>query len=822
MLNKKALAAAVGVPAQYQIERSLRFNSADSPYLTRTPASAGNRKTWTFSFWYKKAKTGASGNDSIMGVSTGGSTYATMRFGDVSNDVFGFDGDAGAFNIRTVGVFRDVSAWYHFVVSVDTTQATSSNRIKIYVNNVQQTTTGTQPSQNYESLINSANQHDIGNLGSFYNNFYINGYLTEVNFIDGQALTPSSFGETDADTGIWKPKAFSGTYGTNGFYLDFSDNSGTTSTTLGKDYSGNSNNFTPNNFSVTAGTGNDSLVDTPTPYGTDTGVGGEVRGNYCTWNPLDNAGTLANGNLDFSNSGSNNKAVRSTFALTTTEKFYAEFTVTTSSSGSSGIAFGFAKPTATLTNNPANTGQYGLYADSSGYLFSESTFVSSSLGTFSSGTVLQMAYDGATGKAWVGKNNTWYNSSGGTTGDPSAGSNPTFTFTAGEQIFLYSLCYASTGTLNAGQRPFAYTAPSGFKALCTTNLPTPTIGATATTRADDYFNTVLYTGTGATRSITGVGFAPDFVWNKGRDNAVDHCLNDIVRGANKQLVSNTTGAELTYTNQLTSFDSDGFSLGADNLGYTNYNNVTYAAWCWKGGGTGVSNTAGTISSTVSANTTSGFSVATFTAPSSNQSFTVGHGLGVAPKMTIVKRRDSSTGGDWWTWHIGIGDNTTDYVALNRTDAEQTLTAMWGTVGRNSTVCGFNAPNSIVANGTYVMYNFTDVAGFSAFGSYTGNGSSNGPFIYTGFRPAYILVKSSSGSTTDWVILDTKRSTFNVSDAFLAANLSDAEQTDQYVRTDILSNGFKARSPGSFGLNINNTTYIYAAFAENPFKYSLAR
>ena len=272
----------------YQISRSLRFNTANSAYLARTPTVVGNRKTWTWSGWVKRT---LQSNGVLFSVSTGPGAYQqnSLYF---SSDSLRFYCDLTiSADVKTSAVYRDPSAWYHIVCAFDTTQATASDRVKLYVNGIQQTALSatTYPTQNIDGQINNTSYaFEIGrsNGGSF-----LNDYLTEVNFIDGQALTPSSFGSTNSQTGVWQPKKFTGTYGTNGFYVNFSDNSNTTAATLGKDYSGNGNNWTPNNFSVSAGAGNDSLVDSPTSYGTDTGAGGTVRGNYCTLNPLNLSGT---------------------------------------------------------------------------------------------------------------------------------------------------------------------------------------------------------------------------------------------------------------------------------------------------------------------------------------------------------------------------------------------------------------------------------------------------------------------------------------------------------------------------------------------------
>ena len=274
------------VTGGYNIERSLRFNSADSAYLNKTfSTTPTNRAKKTVSFWVKRSAL-SSAQDLFSSYNGSGQDGLFFNSSD-QLQIYAMNGGAGG---TVNGVLRDVSAWYHIVYVIDTTQATAGDRLKIWINGVNYPssswTSYSAPTLNSTADILFFQSTEIGR-NDFTSGSYLNGYLTEIYYIDGQALTPSSFGETDSATGVWKPKAYSGTYGTNGFFLKFADNSGTTSTTLGKDSSGNGNNWTPNNFSVTAGAGNDSLVDSPTSYGTDTGAGGEVRGNYCTWNPLD-------------------------------------------------------------------------------------------------------------------------------------------------------------------------------------------------------------------------------------------------------------------------------------------------------------------------------------------------------------------------------------------------------------------------------------------------------------------------------------------------------------------------------------------------------
>jgi len=283
----------------YAIDRSLRFNSSDSAYLSRTPASAGNRKTWTWAGWVKRCSLATRPVlfSNIDASNNNGFVLNFLATGELQAYEFG---GSTPFNVYTTSVYRDPSAWYHVVFVLDTTDAVAFSRTRMYVNGVQSTlTTAVSPSLNYDGFCNNTQLHAIGRQGNYSAN-YLNGYLADIHFIDGQALTPGSFGELDGN-GIWQPKAYSGSYGTNGFHLPFSDNS--TAAALGTDASPQGNTWAVNNISVAAGANNDSLVDSPTNYGTNTGIGGEIRGNYCTWNPLRLAGssTLSDGNLNSNN-----------------------------------------------------------------------------------------------------------------------------------------------------------------------------------------------------------------------------------------------------------------------------------------------------------------------------------------------------------------------------------------------------------------------------------------------------------------------------------------------------------------------------------------
>jgi hypothetical protein len=329
-----------------------------------------------------------------------------------------------------------------------------------------------------------------------------------------------------------------------------------------------------------------------------------------------------------------------------------------------------------------------------------------------------------------------------------------------------------------------------------------------------------YTGTGATASISnsnnGVSFQPDWVWVKQRNGTAYHALFDSVRGATKVIQSNTTTAEQTFATALTAFNSDGFTTGSSTD--TNQSGQSYIGWQWKAGTTSASNTNGSITSTVSANTTAGFSVVTYTGTGANA--TIGHGLGVAPSMVIVKRRTGAAT-DWLVYQSSMAATPQNgYLSLNGTAGYTAYAAAWNNTAPTSTVVSIGS--DVAVNGstsTYVAYCFAAVTGYSAFGSYTGNGSTDGPFVYLGFRPRFLLIKNSSVSV-DWVIEDTSRDTYNPVGAELEPNLSNAETTGNND-LDILSNGFKPRRNSTFA-NGSGNTIIYAAFAENPFKYANAR
>ena len=446
----------------YQIDNSLRFRSSASAYLNRTPSVAGNQRTWTWSGWVKLGAIQAGTN--IFGCTTDNynvnyfALYFHSTLGIRFENVSGGATQLGA-NI-TSQVFRDPSAWYHIILAIDTTQSTASNRVKFYVNGVQVTNWAqtSYPAQNAVLLVNSTIQHDISSSNAGLSKF--DGYMAEVNFIDGQALTPSSFGSINATTGVWQPARYTGSYGTNGFYLKF--NNGTSTTTLGNDSSGNGNNWTTNNISLTAGSTYDWMIDSPTSYaGSSYGVG-----NYAVLNPLDGTGSgisFINGNLGASWTSNANRNYFGNFVLSTGKWYFENIQL---SGPDTDVVFGIVS-SAFTSGTVALAGNSNFY----GYTYAGRKW---NAGTNTDGNptftvnsdVMCWAIDCDSGKIWLGKNGSWLSS-----GNPATGANPYYTFTANTPMKVGGPVYNAVFAYNFGQRPFQFSPPSGFKSLNTYNLP---------------------------------------------------------------------------------------------------------------------------------------------------------------------------------------------------------------------------------------------------------------------------------------------------------------------------------------------------------------
>ena len=793
--------ALIGASGQqgYQISRSVRLRSSASAFFNRTPASAGNRRTWTWSGWVKR---GALGGDQVLMYAGFSADYNnTIRFNsDNTIYVFRYDLPSITWGISTTPVYRDPSGWYHIVVSFDTTQATAANRVRLFVNGTQINTftSSSYPAQNADNDINNTVVHRLGNNAA---SNHFDGYLTDINFIDGQALTPSSFGETNAITGVWQPKKYTGTYGTNGFYLNFSDNSAATAAAIGADYSGNGNNWTANNISLTSGVTYDSMTDVPT-------LTGEGAANYCVLNgaSIGTDATLSNANLTIAyGSGATRNATMGTMGMSS-GKWYFEATITASSLSACAACIGITNEpsSSAVSNYPGFAANGWGYDGNQGYKYNNGSGVAYGA-TYGTNDVIGVAFDADAGSLTFYKNNV---SQGAAYTGIAAGTYfPAIGDGSGANTF--------TAAFNFGQRPFAYTPPTGFKALNTQNLPDSTIP-----NGSKNFDVSLWTGDQAARTITNNGsFQPDLVWTKSRSAVESHRLHDSVRGGNGtvlyELNSNETSAEGTDT-LVSGLTSNGFTI-ASGANSPNVTGRTYVGWQWKGGGAAVTNTAGSISSQVSANPNAGFSVVTYSITSASATIsTFGHGLGVAPNMVILKVRNAVD--EWTVYHSSISTPNSNWLTLNTTSAAGGATS---TFSQSSTTFGVRETRLVGSGGSgnILAYCFSEVAGYSKFGSYTGNGSADGPMVFTGFLPRWVLIKCSSAAGTGWYVYDTVRNTYNVMDLYLRPDASDAETT--FTAIDCLSNGFKLRTSNS-QFNGSGSTYVYAAFASNPFKNALAR
>ena len=767
--------------AGYQIPYSLRFRAANSAYMSRSFGTPTSNIKWTWSGWIKR---GALGTQYVFDGGDGSSNnFFVVQFtaGDLIQIA---QVSGGVYNLQmtTSAVFRDPSAWYHIVIVYDSANATSTDRVQIYINNSRQTvsyTTGPFGASTACQWNVNARTHYLRRLD--YSAIYGDMYSAEENFIDGQALTPSSFGQTDATTGVWVPKKYSGTYGANGFYLKFAD--ATSTTTIGNDTSGNANNFTTSGISVTSGVTFDQMTDTPTL-------------NYATWNFLDKntSGTMQYANLRWGvGTGVGYTPARATMAIPASGKWYFEITHTANGASPAIPVLGIASAAASLALNTTTSGEMRGIDQTNGNAVDGSTSTTyGAAGT--AGNTYGVAIDMDAGTIKFSYNGDYANGSGSWNQTYGAGASAfTDLVSSGKTWFPYVYLIQSWADVNFGQRAFAYTPPSGFKALNTANLPTPSIK-----KGSLYMDATLRTGTGATASVSSLGFQPDFVWIKSRSAATDHGLYDAVRGVQKQLESNTTTAETTETTGLTAFNSNGYTVGA--LAQLNTSAATYVDWAWKEGAT------------------PGFDIVTYVGNGTNR--TISHNLGAVPKLIILRSREATSTGRWTVQHGYYG--SARYAYLNETFAFDTANAnlRWNSTDPTSSVFSIGTSSDVNhTNDNYVGYLWSEIEGFSKISSYTGNGSTDGPFVFCGFRPRYVLIKSTG--TENWSVQDSARNPFNVVDARLKPNSADAEAVSSVQNVDFLSNGFKLRNTDT-EKNGSGTTYVFAAFAENPFKYSRAR
>ena len=560
-------------------------------------------------------------------------------------------------------------------------------------------------------------------------------------------------------------------------------------------------------------------------------------GNISTLNPLiklPNALTYSNGNLKISSSGGfgTTQMIRSTHFIPKDKKIYIEMYINGGAGGDVGVGFG-------TRFSLANAG--GVGGDGTVLVYYNLKYVNGSNSSFqtnaSTGDIINLAIDGSNNKVWIGLNNTW-----GGSGDPANGSNEAGTINTSSSLgydvsLICTLGTLGTVTFNFGQDStfggvisaggnadgngfgdFKYAPPTGFLTLCSANLSISDDIDPAQTD-DDYpskqFGIVTYTGNATTgQAITGLGLQPDLIWAKCRSHAQSNFLSDTSRGINKFVFSDQDSDEGTgggYTTVYSSFDSDGFTLGTSGSG-PNDSGRTYVAWGWRAnGGTTASNSSGSITSTVQANTKGGFSIMTYTGNGSGGA-TIGHGLSAKPDFILIKRRSFDQ--TWGVYHSSLG--ATKYIALNTTAAAGTDSAFWNNTEPTTTLITLGTEGRVNYNtATYVAYAWHNVDGYSRFGKYVGNYNTDGTFIYTGFRPRMLFVKRSD-AVNSWFVWDTERTTFNKMNSYLYWDLSNGEETGYAI--DVYSNGFKLRGQNN-ATNNSGGTFIYGAWGDVPFKYN---
>jgi len=830
-----AAASAGGDFYSHQIANSCRFIGASgndgTNYMYHTRGTPTNADKCTISAWVKRSKLGSK---DLMFTGSGiyGYDYSWYGF-NTANEFYAFQDNNGTQGPRleSNALFRDTSAWYHVVIAQDSTQGTASNRNKVYINGVQYTDWGdyeTYSPSNADLMINSSGRKlFVGSGGASEGNSYLpyDGYIAEYVFIDGTQYAATDFGESK--NGVWIPKDPSGlTFGNNGCYLKF-ESSGD----LGNDSSGNNNDFTISNVSA-----HDQMLDSPTFNSDSNG------GNFATWNPLrvnQQTQTFAEGNTQFSSTQtSTNPAVTGTLGATS-GKWYWEIRIV--AQGNTSNSVGVCRTSAGLEADTealwAATGDVVFMYLAGGSKRTNGT-TSSYGNSWTTGDILQVAMDIDNGAVYFGKNNTWQNS-----GNPTSGASKTgaaFTNLADKgHLQPYSLVYNNgdqvvnfgpNGTFNGaitaggnsddtGYGNFKYDVPAGFLAMCTGNLSTADAVDPAQTN-DNYpqklFNPVLYTGDGgSSTAITGVGFQPDWVWIKRRNAAENHNLYDSTRGVNKRIKSNSSGTETTEG--LPAFGSDGFTVDASGS-INNVSSQTYVSWNWRANaGTTSTNTQGSEDSTVQVDPSGGFSIVTYTGTES--AATIGHGLSSAPQCILVKCRDFDRN---WAGLFVNGVGNTKSLILNSNGAPDTSSGYWNNTDPTSTVFSIGGGTETNKSGKlFVAYCFANVEGYCKVGKYSANTeSSDNAFVYTGFRPALLLVKATGSG--HWQLIDNKRNGFNPQPESLDADRSNASRTNAAQFADLLSNGFKVRTDNQVLGEAAQNPYVYLAFAENPFKYATAR
>ena len=822
---------------EHQVANSVRTHFGDNDSsIKRTPSTGGNRATWSISIWMKRAHLGA--NQFIFESGASGNFDTRLFYLFAAGG--GIEMSSGEVNYgTTTELFRDVGAWYHiFIKNV-------SNSNTIYVNGTLIKTT----TLSGNTAINKASEvHGIGTRAGSGNGARFGGYIAEFLLFDGTAYAPTDVAESK--NGVWIPKDPSGLTlnGENTTWLKFA-NSGA----LGTDSSGEGNTWTIGS----AITAKDQMLDSPT-FSTSEGNGG----NFCTLNPLarNGGGTFTEGNLLFTHTDNVWKTNFGTMSMTSGKWYWEAYQIENLAGNGfplgiydmdSGLSMTQSVLIPGAANATAGTGYFLYSTGQTQYNNAESDAITDGA-VGAAGDVWQCAFDADAGKLWFGKNDTW--GLAGVGADPASGNNQNYASIPTGRNWVPGTCsyndgdsenfpqnFGADGTFfgritaqgnsdGNGIGNFKYEPPSGFLALCSANISVADAIDPAKTSSNfpqKLFNTKLYTGTGSSLALTGVGFQPDWVVVKERGAANDFKLTDSTRGVTTSLEFNETTAEVTEAQGLTAFGTDGFTVGTDVV-YNN-NTDTYLAWNWRAnGGTTVTNEEGSIDSTVQADPSAGFSVVTWTGAAGSWGTlgTVGHGLSAAPTVIFAKRRDSASEwccffSDYGLATIGGSNAASNKLQLNVGDAIYTNQS-YSDFGKTMPTADVFTVNGNLLNNDgngAIAYCFTNTEGYIKSGVYEGNANADGAFVYTGFRPAFLIIKRVEGAES-WMGMDDKRDLGNVVEGVMQLNGSNGESTTDYDALDMLSNGFKLRIANA-GFN-HAEAHVYIAFASNPFKYATAR
>lgn len=770
-----------------KIPYSVRFNDDDTAYMTKTFAGEGDGIPWTYSVWLKRCNIGSFQYIFGAGDAADANERTYFYFENATDKLYFKSIVAGVSKgqLTTDMVFRDTTNWYHLFVAYDGANAVAADRMKIWVNGVLVDLTIATPLNQHENtyISKSSEPHWIGKAipaGALQ----YDGYMAELNFIDALESV-NNFGQTK--NGVWIHKRYTGAYGTNGFYFTFENSSH-----FGEDQSGNGNDFTDSGLAA-----NDQVIDTPT-------------NNYPTLNVLNkniNLG-LAEGNLLLGNGGAAWYEVLATQALPPTGKWYWEVDIGADTAffagGVRSIEVNDQQIITAVSYTGDDTDSWAAVTDGEAvwdkYTNAAGTAMDQSL---AANDILQIAVDVDTGKIWFGVNGTWCDS-----GDPVAGTNEAYSGLPNTLSPASAGHTNSTSIINFGQLGFVHTPPAGFKALCTKNLPEPSIK-----KPNLAFDILLHTGDDVDgRDISGLLFQPDLMWIKNRTQARSHVLFDSVRGvgSNKGLLSDSTATEITANTAgygyIDVINSDGFRLrnGSTDQWYTNEGGENFVDWCWKIG------------------PQYGFDIVADQGTGSAHA--INHNCGGPPELIIRKGRDTSVPQSWLVYHhhaLNKTDPETDYGILDLTNAWTDELTAWNDIAPTSTQFTVGTSTTMNENGkNFITYLWRSIPGFSKVFSFEGNANADGPVVNCEFRSRFVLFKNADGAHP-WWIFDTARSTYNVAKLSLQPDSGGAEQDNALYQIDILSNGFKIRT-ANVNINTNNNTYVGIAMAELPGKYSNAR